>query len=79
MREPKFILANGTKIVTNAKLDPTTGFLIAPKHLALRKPATSGEIYGVVGGHGGDVYWVRHEGDEYLAAYCYSEFELESC
>ena len=76
MREPKFILTNGTKILTHSKLDPTTGFSISSKHIDLRKPKTSGEIYGVVAGHGGDVYWVRHEGDVYPAAYCYSEFEL---
>jgi hypothetical protein len=76
MREPRFILTNGTKILTHAKLDPITGFSISSKHIDLRKPETSGEIYGVVAGHGGDVYWVRHEGDVYPAAYCYSEFEL---
>jgi hypothetical protein len=28
-----------------------------------------------VGGHGGDVYWVHHEGSVLLAPYCYTEFE----
>jgi hypothetical protein len=31
---------------------------------------------GVVGGHGGDVYWVWHFDSENTAAYCFAEFEL---
>lgn len=73
---PQFFLDNGTKIRTIDKLEPETGMLISPKNLANRKPSTDGEICGIVGGHGGDVYWVQHEGDDVPAAYSYSEFNL---
>lgn len=52
---------------------------IDPRNLSRRRANAPGVIKGVVGGHGGDVYWVEHEtGAEYPAAYCFTEFELES-
>ncbi len=77
MREPEYILANGTKVVTHAELSTTSGFLINPVHLSARKPSAAGVIAGVVGGHGGDVYWVKHEDGGPVAAYCFTEFEIE--
>lgn len=34
-----------------------------------------GSTDGMGIGHGGDVYWVRHDDGE-IAAYCFDEFEL---
>lgn len=67
---------NGTRVHTHKKLGKTTGLLVAAKHIEARKPDARGVINGVVGGHGGDVYWVRHGQD--VAAYSFSEFELET-
>jgi hypothetical protein len=39
--------------------------------------SASGTVSGVVGAHGGDVYWVMHAGAEVPAAYCFNEFDLE--
>jgi hypothetical protein len=75
---PKYILPDGTKILTNDALEDTGGLLIASTHERARCPSAEGTIRGVVGGHGGDVYWVEHSGTPPLAAYCWSEFEVVS-
>lgn len=51
--------------------------MIHPRHLSARRPNLPGTIQGWVPGHGGDVYWVLHEGVEDAAAYGFPEFELE--
>ena len=75
VRQPAKILADGT-VVRTSQLDGTAGFLVKPKHLAARQPDTLGVIVGIVGGHGGDVYWVQHEGADLPGAYLFTEFEL---
>lgn len=77
MEEPEYILEGGTRVRTNKVLSSTGGFLVAEKHMEVRKPDTVGVITGIVGGHGGDVYWVAQIGDPCLAAYGWMEFELE--
>ncbi len=76
MREPEYILNPMTRVKTN-RLYSTGGFMITQKHIDARKPDTIGVITGIVGGHGGDVYWVAHLGDSCTAAYGWEEFELE--
>jgi hypothetical protein len=75
MEQPERTLENGTKIRTHAHLARADGMMVHHAHLAARTANATGEIAGVVGGHGGDVYWVRHGSDECLAAYCFNEFE----
>jgi hypothetical protein len=75
---PVTILPNGTKVRTNETLDATDGMLVNPLRLNARKPNAEGLVCGVVGGHGGDVYWIGHEGSDILAPYCWSEFEVVS-
>lgn len=77
MKEPTTILPQGTRIRTSDPLHSTGGFLIREKHVEQRKAATVGAICGIVGGHGGDVYWVAHIGGTCMAAYGWMEFELE--
>lgn len=77
MQQPATILARGTLIRTHAELEDSRGFLVVPKHLRARRPDAPGIIDEVVPGHGGDVYWVQHEGVADHAVYCFSEFELE--
>ncbi len=57
------------------KLGDAKGMLIKPKHLDVRKVGISGIITGYVPGHGGDVWWVRHDGCEDVGAYVFDEFE----
>ena len=78
MEEPQQVLCPGTKIITHE--DPSAsvgcaGLLVKPKYLEARRPNTKGEVAGFVPGHGGDVYWVRHE-DGQVAVYGWWEFEL---
>jgi hypothetical protein len=77
MNEPETILPNGTRIRTSNPLDSTAGFMVKEKHLQARKPGAVGIITGIVGGHGGDVYWVAHFDTDVTAAYGWMEFELE--
>lgn len=67
-------LPTGTRIRTHAVLGTTTGMMVASQHLTARQPDTLGTINGIAGGHGGEVYFVAHEGT--VGAYCWDEFEL---
>lgn len=80
MEEPKTILEAGTRIRTDKVLGSPAGIFVKEKYLQERKPDTVGIIRGWVAGHGGDIYWVQHEGCEGtdgIAAYGWMEFELE--
>ena len=60
------------------QLGKTDGILVVKHHLDCRKVGVTGTVAGYVGGHGGDVWWVEHDGDEQpkvVGAYCYNEFE----
>lgn len=74
MEQPQYILETGTEVVTASRLKKED-FLIVPRILKNRSPATKGKIKGVVGGHGGDVYFVTH-GEDKVAAYGWWEFDL---
>lgn len=71
------------RVRTNAKLGSTSGFLVADKHMNSRRPDALGIVTGYVAGHGGDVFWVRHEegpsdtNPSPVAAYMFNEFEFE--
>lgn len=78
MNQPTYILDNGTRIRTHTKLGTNQGMNVAAIHIDQREADAEGTIAGVVGGHGGDVYWVQHvetRGDT-TAPYCFDEFEL---
>lgn len=68
MEQPEYILEAGTRVKTHEAL----------KHNlpGVRRTNVAGSINGVVGGMGGDVYWVEHE-DSTRGAYCFDEFELD--
>lgn len=57
------------------KLGDTMGMMIKPKHLDVRKVGVTGTITGYVPGHGGDVWWVRHDGSDDVGAYVFDELE----
>lgn len=80
MKEPEYILSNGTKVKIRDDMNPndTSGMLIKQEILNRRTPGVKGQICGIVGGHGGDVYWVRHDGEEDTgSAYGWWEFEID--
>ena len=77
MKEPVYILAPGTKVVTHDVLDDhmLPAMLVNQKYKDARRPATPATLHGYVAGHGGDVYWAKHD-DGGEAVYCFTEFEL---
>lgn len=78
MEQPVHILENGTRVKTCSKLEALGLAFANQSQVALRKPNQSGIITGVVGGCGGDVYWVRHDTEEdEVSPYGFWEFELE--
>lgn len=58
-----------------ATLGSTTGMLIKPKHLTVRQEGKVGTVLGWVSGHGGDVWWVKHDGSDDIGAYGFPEME----
>ncbi len=58
-------------------LSSTKGFLIAEKHLKARRAISTGIVQGYVPGHGGDVWWIKHD-DGSVAAYGVDEMEPAS-
>lgn len=54
-------------------LESTRGMMIHPVHLGVRQAGITGTLKGVVGGHGGDVWFVTHDGSRDVGAYCYTE------
>ena len=77
MKCPKHVLEHGTRVRTHASLDEHAGFKVPAIHLLHRRPNTAGAVEGLVGGHHGDVYWVRHAGDRLAAPYGFWELELD--
>jgi hypothetical protein len=63
------------RVKTNAKLGKTDGMTIKEKHLDVRKPEVTGTVLNYVPGHGGDVWFVKHDDSEDVGAYCFDEFE----
>jgi hypothetical protein len=77
VKEPTTVLEGYTRIRTHETLGSTAGFMVTDRHLSQRRPNAVGAISGFVPGHGGDVYYVTHEGSSAMAVYCFDEFELE--
>lgn len=72
MKQPDKILPSGTLVRTHATLQD---FGLPHPSAMFRRSNQIGVIRGIVGGLGGDVYWVEH-GRE-VGVYHYEEFELE--
>lgn len=80
MEQPRQILENGfrVKTVDVFEKNATMGMVGDPGYIAARKNGESGKIAGVVGGAGGDLYFVKHDVDGTVAVYCFNEFDPES-
>ena len=63
----------GTRVRTADKLDDARGMMVAPKYIECRRCGITGVVKGYVPGHGGDVWWVAHDGTADVGAYCYTE------
>jgi hypothetical protein len=61
--------------VRTTTLGETTGMMIVPRHLDCRKEGVVGVVDQAVPGHGGDVWFVKHEGSEDIGAYVFNELE----
>jgi hypothetical protein len=71
-------MREGINVRTHARLRDTRGFMIAERHLLARRTDAAGTVLSWVPGHGGDVWWVRHNDGE-VAPYCNDEVdEVES-
>ena len=66
---------DGMRVKTNPQLGETTGMLVVQKHLDACQPNKEGVLGGYVPGHGGDVWWVRHD-DGTTGVYVFDEFDL---
>lgn len=75
MNQPRHVLESGIPVHTHKKLDKADGLVAMPTLIANRRGDADGAIDGIVPGHGGDVYWVKHT-DMKVALYCFTEFEL---
>ena len=75
MKQPSKLPEIGTKLITHKKLDSENGLMIHPLHIANRKRNAPCTYIGYVPGHGGDVWWCKHE-DGSVAAYSFMEVEF---
>lgn len=80
----------GLKVVTAPGLNSTKGMIVPEQYLKQRKPNQVAAVYGHVPGHGGDVWWLVHEGastykteqgvemldKSFIAPYMFTEFSL---
>jgi hypothetical protein len=66
---------SGLIVKTVTELGDTRGMFITPMCLERRRPNAVGTTLHWVPGHGGDVWWVKHE-DGQVAPYVFNEFEL---
>jgi len=57
------------------KLGDTKGMFIKQQYLDVRQVGVTGIITGYVSGHGGDVWWIKHDGADQVGAYAFDEFE----
>lgn len=61
--------------VRTTELGPMTGTSIPPSHLACRKSGITGTAKSYVAGYGGDIWYVEHDDDRKVGAYCFTEIE----
>lgn len=62
--------------IRTVKLGDTKGMFIKPRHLDCRREGVIGTVLSYVPGHGGDVWFVQHDGSDEIGAYVFDEMEL---
>lgn len=73
MDAPTHVPEIGTLLLVEC-LITTGGMLLAQADLDKRRAGEVVKMHGIVGGHGGDVWWCKHENGD-IAPYCWSELE----
>lgn len=78
MKQPEHILERGFRVVTVDVFEKnaTMGMIGGADLISARKNGEPGKIDGVVGGAGGDLYFVLHD-DGARAVYAFTEFDPE--
>lgn len=79
-------ISPGLRVKTTKLTALLVGTTITHRHLKARKEGIVGQVCGPVGGYGGDVWFVEHEGQRdpadgafsEVGAYCFDEFEPTS-
>jgi hypothetical protein len=61
--------------VRTVNLGTTKGMLIADRHILARCNGITGTVLQYVPGHGGDMWFVEHDGTGEIGAYCFDELE----
>ncbi len=61
--------------VKTIKLGKTKGILVKEKYLNVRESGVGGTVMNHVPGHGGHVWFVKHDGCEDIGVYCFYELE----
>ena len=61
--------------VRTTELGETKGMMVVQRHLQCRKEGVAGVVLNAIPGHGGDVWFVQHEGSEDVGAYVFDELE----
>jgi len=74
MKQPSTTPELGSRFKVT-ELQSTRGFIIDQRHLDCRRLGATGTYHGYVPGHGGDVWWIRHDHSENIGAYCFTELE----
>jgi hypothetical protein len=65
-------IKNGMRVKTT-ELGSAKGLTVKPRHLDCRKVGITGTVSGYVPGHGGDVWWVKHDESDEVGAYSVTE------
>lgn len=63
----------GLRVIITKLMD-TRGMFIERKHLDVRKIGITGVVRGYVPGHGGDVWFIKHDKSSEIGAYMFTEF-----
>lgn len=59
------------------EIEDTNGMMIEQRHLECRDAGVTGTVLCYVPGHGGDVWFVHHDGNDEVGAYYFTELEPE--
>ena len=65
----------GLRVEVKSLHSDTKGMFIGQLHLDVRAVGIKGTIVDYVSGHGGDVWWVKHD-DGNVGAYVFDELEM---
>ncbi len=74
MDAPTQVPEMGTRLRVTA-LQGTGGMLVVPHQIENRRAGEVVYMHGIVGGHGGDVWWCKHENGD-IAPYSWGELDF---